>query len=300
MRRLLAVAISGMLAAALLTGCGGRPAGVDGDLTDDWSAPAAPKSFVPQVDVCHPTAEQISYLSSYHPVDCAGGHGAETVHVGSFTGPDAERTSPPPAGSPALRSAFGECDARAQRFVGGDWRGGQLSVVVVSPSPQGWTGGSRWYRCDLVQSASLEVWTVQTGVQWLKRTGSLRGALAKPSPLAYTCFNEASVGGGFQPVGCGQPHRYEYAGIWTSPDMPFEKIDLKGDSIHGRCRAVIARYVKVPASVDMRFRTGTAFRTPSEEAWGRGDRGIRCFLYSDNRELTRSLRGAGPGALPAR
>ncbi|MGW0430977.1 septum formation family protein [Micromonospora sp. NPDC003197] len=69
---------------------------------------------------------------------------------------------------------------------------------------------------------------------------------------------------------------------------------------HRSCRSVIARYVGVPDDGMMTYRSGTAYRTPSEEAWARGDRGIRCFLYSGDRVLNRSLKGGGVAALPIR
>ncbi|HEX8628628.1 MAG TPA: septum formation family protein, partial [Catenuloplanes sp.] len=202
MRRLLAVALSGTVAAALLTGCGGRPAGVDGDLTDDWSAPPAPTSLSPRAGSCHPTAEPTSYLVSYSPRDCASAHRSETLHVGSFTGAPANAASPPAAASPARRAAFRDCDARATRFVGADWRGGSLGVRVVTPSPPGWTGGSRWYRCDVFEKPPLDSPLGISGNDLsVERVGSLRNALAKPSPLAYQCFNQGP-GQTLAPVSC--------------------------------------------------------------------------------------------------
>jgi hypothetical protein len=48
----------------------------------------------------------------------------------------------------------------------------------------------------------------------------------------------------------------------------------------------------------MKYRTGTTFRPPSAEGWQRGDRGVRCFLWSSDKDLTRSLKQAGRSALP--
>ena len=44
---------------------------------------------------------------------------------------------------------------------------------------------------------------------------------------------------------------------------------------------------------------GPIFYPPSQREWEEGDRGVRCFLWSDDRKLTRSMRGAGPQGLPA-
>ena len=102
----------------------------------------------------------------YAPVDCAGPHRVETVHVGAF--PSA-RAAAPAGGSTELRGAFAECDTRATGYVGDDWRAGRLRLSVALPSAPGWAAGSRWYRCDL-----SEVDTVEAGATVVARTGSLR------------------------------------------------------------------------------------------------------------------------------
>lgn len=298
MRRWWAVATTGVLVAALLTGCGGPAAGTDGDLTDEWGSPPAPTSFTPQAGTCHRRSELTGSLATYAPVDCAKAHRVETVHVGTFTGASAGQPATPKPGNSALRSAFADCDARARQFVGGDWRGGRLSVRLVPPSPPGWMGGNRWYRCDLFQTTELEGSILLGGDPAIERIGSLRAALAKPGPLAETCSDYSKYGDRYHvPVPCGKPHRFEYAGTWTSPEKAYAMLERDVDGIHSRCRSVIARYVNVFAP-DL-LRLGTMYRVPSEEEWSHGDRGIRCFLYSANRQLTRSLKNAGPAALRA-
>jgi hypothetical protein len=294
------VAALGALISVLLAGCG-APAGADGDLIDDWHALPEAKPFIPEAGVCHLTSEPSSYLSSYAPVDCAKTHQSETVYVGTFTGVDADRQTPPTVGSPALRSVFAECDTKAQQFVGGDWRGARLAVQVVPPSPPGWAGGSRWYRCDIFEVDVLDGSTARKRPDnhGIERTGSLHDALKSPSPLGYGCFNEDQWGS-LQPVACDKPHRFEYAGIWTAPDLSYDAFAKDPARVHAECRSVIAGYVHVPDDGNMRYRTGTTFRPPSEEWWARGDRGVRCFLWSGDRSLTRSLKAAGATALPIR
>jgi hypothetical protein len=137
-------------------------------------------------------SEPTSYLTSYAPLDCEKPHRIETVHVGLFSGDQANRFSPPPLGSPTMRSAFADCDAKAKQFVGADWRGGRLSVRVVPPGPQGWAGGNRWYRCDMFELDALDGGTSRAhpNDHAIERTGSLRNVLTHPSPLAYGCFTE--------------------------------------------------------------------------------------------------------------
>jgi hypothetical protein len=285
MRRLLGGAALGMLLAVSVTGCGPK-AGATG------AAPSSPeaKPFVPEVDACHLVAEPVGYRSSYAPVDCAKTHRAETIHVGTFTGPDAARVTPPPAGSPELRAAFRVCDAEATKFVGADWRGGLMSVKVVTPGPQDWTAGSHWYRCDLYVLPSLDGGSARhhPDDQATERTGSLRGEFTRPSPLAYGCYNEDRYED-LQPVSCTKPHRIEYVGIWTAPDGTYAAADRDPKPVHGHCRDVIATAIKGAAKAKLP-QGGTMFRMPSPEAWERGDRGIRCFYWSDDRDMTRSLK----------
>ncbi|MEH1014475.1 septum formation family protein [Micromonospora sp. CPCC 206060] len=275
--------LGGLVLVAVLAGCA-PPAGTDGDLTDDWGAFAQPEPFVPQVGVCHKLREKNGYLTSYIPMECARPHQTETFHVGTFTGSSADRPTPPGPGSPALRTAFTDCDRQATRFVGADWRGGRLSVEVVPPSPANWAGGGRWYRCDLFVLASLETGSDRDlSTDW---AGSLRDALKQPSSLRYDCFTEDRWNG-LKPVDCTRPHRFEYVGIWTAP-FPTYEFDGNPARVHAQCRSVVADFVGT-----RNHRMGTSFRPPSEAGWERGDRGVRCLLWSDRKDQTRSLRGTG-------
>ncbi|HEY0700414.1 MAG TPA: septum formation family protein [Micromonospora sp.] len=283
----------GALMAVLLTGCG-APGGADGDLTDDWKGLPHAQAFVPQAGACHSANDTVGYLSAYVPIDCSTLHRAETVHVGTFTGADADRVTPPPAGSPAMLAAFADCDARTKQFVGADWRGARLSVRVLLPSPENWAGGGRWYRCDV-----FELGTSSDGLgdDAAQRTGSLRDALKGPSPLAYTCIDKDGWWY-LVAIGCDQPHRFEYVGVWTAPYPSNPDFKALAENTRRHCRSVIARYVGVPDDVLLEYRTGLAYRVPSKLAWAQGDRGIRCFLYSDRKILKRSLKGTGTKGLP--
>ncbi|GAB3158227.1 hypothetical protein GCM10027290_61010 [Micromonospora sonneratiae] len=300
MRRWPRAATYGVLISILLTGCG-TPAGTDGDLVDDWDLPSEAAQFTPQSGVCHSEANRTGYLSSYVPVDCGQQHKAETIHVGVFPAEYAELSSPPVTGSPALRAVFPDCDTRAQQFVGADWRGARLAVLVVPPSPQGWAGGSRWYRCDLFVRDVIEGGSAikHRNDNAVDHTGSLRGVLSQPSPLSYGCYNEDQWEI-LRPVPCDKPHRFEYVGIWSAPFSSIAEVGRDAERTHRKCRSAVAAYVKVPDDALLPYRTGTSYRTPTAEAWALGDRGVRCFMWSDKRVLTRSLKGAGPTGLPLR
>ncbi|HEX5597467.1 MAG TPA: septum formation family protein [Micromonosporaceae bacterium] len=296
MRRWLStVALCGV-AAMVLTGCG-NPAGVDGNLTDDWAAIGEPEQFIPAADTCHPRFNQVGYLSSYQPVDCDQEHEVETVHLGTFTGDAAGRTSLPAAGSPDRRAAWNECHTKANEILGADWRTARLSLALVLPSPAAWTGGARWFRCDLGEVKSLD------DQDTVSRTGSLKGALTGSSPLSYGCFNPKFSKGDeyvdeMVAIACNKPHHSEFVGIYTAPDTTYQAFSKDNDSIHRGCLGVVASYAKLPNNSDMKYRTGTIYYTPNEDEWKLGDRGVKCFLWRSDRKLTRSVKGAGSKTLP--
>jgi hypothetical protein len=286
-----------MAAVLALAGCG-APAGVDGDLADDWPALPAAKTFVPEAGVCHSTAQDVGYLSGYNPIDCTTSHRAETLHVGTLTGPDASRSTPPRSGSSGMRSARAECDQQVNKAVGADWRSGRLAMHVILPSSAAWAGGARWFRCDVAETESLDDDSLNT------RTGSLQGALKPGSPLAFGCFNPKLVKDDIeemQPVACTAKHHAEFVGIHQFADVPYADFNRSAQRAHKACRSLIATYVKVPDNSDMQYRAGTIIYYPrSEEEWQSGNRGVQCFLWLSDRTLTRSLKGAGNKGLPVR
>ncbi|MFJ6197594.1 septum formation family protein [Micromonospora sp. NPDC092111] len=290
-----AVAVSGVTALAL-AGCAAA-AGVDRNLTDDWPALAAPQGFVPTEGACHAGVQDVGYRSGWNPVDCAGSHRTETMHVGTLTGANAGPTAPPADGSPAMRAARAECDREVGRQVGGDWRAGRLGLTVVFPSPQGWTGGARWFRCDVSEIKSID----EPGVN--PRTGSLRGVLAGDTDVKLGCFNPKVARDDVQamvPVSCATRHHAEFVGVWQAPDVSYAEFTRAGNRVHQGCLGLIARYAGVPKDGDLKFRAGSIYYHPVEPEWRSGNRGVQCFLWLSDRALTRSLKGAGTRALPVR
>ncbi|GAA4571003.1 hypothetical protein GCM10023176_30850 [Micromonospora coerulea] len=294
MRRWWRTAVVVTTAALALAGCG-APAGVDRNLADDWPALGPAKGFVPVAGACHTTVPDVGYLSGYNPVDCTASHRSETLHVGTLTGPGAERGAPPRAGSTGARTARAECDKQVSKAVGADWRSGRLLVSVIFPSALAWTGGARWFRCDASEVASLDDSSL------IPRQSSLRGALAPGSPLAYGCFNPKLVKDDIdqmRPVACTAKHHAEFVGVWQAPDISYAEFGRTSLRAHKACRALIAKYVKVPNNSDLQYRAGTIIYHPFEEEWQNGNHGVQCFLWLDDRTSTRSLKGAGTKGLP--
>lgn len=284
----------------LVSGCG-LPSGVDGELADDWPAIAAPVPFVPTAGTCHAGDFQpVTQLSSYEPVDCAAEHRLETVHVGTFAA-TAARDAPPTAGSAESRAAYTACDGRAREFVGDEWRAGRLWLGLSTPSASAWSGGARWYRCDLVELSAVE----DTGRQ-VTRRGSLKGALvAADSPLRLTCFNVTLARTGrvdtMPAVDCAKPHNSEFAGVWSAPARLAHPVrDRDWLPFYDGCYQRVAAYAGVPNDRDLRSRTGVVTVPAGANDWKSGDRGVRCYLWADKGRFTRSLKGAGPAGLPVR
>ncbi|NLU77349.1 septum formation family protein [Micromonospora sp. HNM0581] len=282
--------------AALLAGCG-PPGGLDGDLVDDWAVLPPPGPFTPVAGICHEADfAEVVPLGAYAPVDCATPHRTETVYVGGFP---AEQDDPPSTGSSELRTAFVECDNRANVHVGDNWRVGRLRLAVAVPSEPGWAAGSRWYRCDL-----MEVNTVEAGARVVLRTGSLRDSLRTASPLRLGCQQTRADGSGvvqaLVPVACTERHNAEFAGVWPAPDRQYPTRSTQWAALYAGCRSVLARFAGVPDDDDLIFRADVVVRPPSAGRWRVGDRGVRCYLWLSDRRVTGTLKGAGPTALPVR
>jgi hypothetical protein len=295
MRRLSVAAAACAAAALLLAGCS-KPVGVDGNIGDDWAAPAEPASFTPDAGVCHPNGfSETAYRTAYRPVSCDEEHQTETAYVGSFTGAGTERTSPPRAGSPELRAAFAECDRRTRDYLGNDWRRGRLWLGVTLPSTPAWEGGARWYRCEVSELDDVENYG-----DTVPRTGSLKGALARPSALSLGCYNYVSTRGDerFTAVACTKAHNAEFVGVHMAPVMPYPVKDADWDRFHTACRKLVARFANVPDDGNLKYRTGTVLVPNGDVEWTNGNRGIRCYAWLSDTKLTRTLRGVGTKGLP--
>ncbi|HEX5741732.1 MAG TPA: septum formation family protein [Pilimelia sp.] len=296
--RLLAGALTTL---ALLGGCtAARPPGVDGALLDDWPALPAPTALTPAAGSCHLDFAEAGPRGGYAPVPCERPHKSETVHVGTFTGAAAAAAAPPARTSPARHAAYAACDAQATRFLGRNFRYGRLWLGVTVPSGPGWTGGARWYRCELGEVADVENFG-----PLVSRTGSLRQVLTRPTKLDLTCYQVSASAAGaitaMAPVGCRNVHNSEFVGYFLAPaGTAYPASGADWERLHTGCRPVVAGYVKVPNNADLRYRTGTVAVPHTEEDWAGGNRGVRCYLYVNDGRFTSSLRNAGVRGLPER
>jgi hypothetical protein len=287
LRRWLAASVA-VVAVVSAAGCTASRGG--GDVTDGWPMITAAHPFKPAAGTCHETLEATGSVDTYQPVDCKELHVSETFHIGTAQNAPVA----PSAGSAPARQAYAECAAKAVDYLGGPWRGARIAVHLIWPSRKGWSGGTRWFRCDVTE-------TDLDGQDDASRTGSLAGALAGDSPLKLGCFNpkvaEDAVNT-MTPVACTAKHKAEYVGLWTAPDIPYAEQSKDRTRTAAGCRSVIAKYADLPDDADMQYRSGWISYNPSRAEWQLGERRVRCFLWFSDRTLTRSLKGAGPSVFP--
>ena len=101
-------------------------------------------------------------------------------------------------------------------------------------------------------------------------------------------------------VACTKAHAAEFAGLWTAPDIAYAEQIRGSRPQRGRCRTAIATFTGVPDDDNVQYRSGWISFNPTRTEWQQGERRVRCFLWFRGGELTRSLAGAGPSALPVR
>jgi hypothetical protein len=296
--RATAAATVGLAVVALLLGACSNPAGVDGNLVNDWKAMPEAVIPTPPAEACYnqTTDDPGSVTKWPAPVDCATTHTVETAYVGTFAGEEAERSSPPSSGSAGRRAAYEKCAAEAKTYLGEDWRTGRLDLFVVLPIALHWQGGARWYRCDLMEYKDLDDYQV------VLRTASLKGALAGDRPVGLGCItvtvNASNQIDRMTPAACDSAHNGEFAGVFELPDGPYptDRTAASKARLDG-CGKVVATYAALPSDASLQDRIGWIATPFNEVEWGLGNRGVRCYAHSAD-PLNRTIKGAGPSALP--
>jgi len=279
--RVLAVAA----AVAACAACG-NPAGVDGDLTDDWHAMPEPHIVVPVVGTCYISADFDLASTPTQKAPCDERHSTETVYVGQF----ADRTTPPPENGLDEQRAFAECGKAASAYVGADWHNGPLRLLFDTPAGLEWDVGRRYYRCDLFE--------ISSGMgHAAARTGSLKGALTGDRPLATGCANlvsEDELKRTFDDLSrtdCTEAHRVEFTGFLIEPDSPYPPERDRTLDLH--CQAKVADFLGITAAA-LRERPDVSWIAwPTDEgSWKLGDRAVYCYAIT-RRPVQRSLHDLG-------
>lgn len=274
-RRLLAV----LVATLALAGCGGLPPGVDGNLTNNWSAMPLPKVAVPVAGVCYPGRYVHVWVGDFTTVDCANMHQVETVFVGTFTGADAQRSAAPATDSPALPAVYTQCQKGADDYLGGDWHTADVWLGLVVPSNAAWQAGARWFRCDMIHRSDPFATSIVDH-------GSLRGDLAGARSAAYGCLSTTEDKDrtitAAKPVDCAMPHQAEFAGVYTAPDVPYPSDGTTRDTMLERgCQGVVATFLGLQnVSQWTSSAVGWWGLGWDQDQWKLGDRGTQCFAYA--------------------
>jgi hypothetical protein len=276
-----AATLTGALVLAV-AGCAARPEGVDGDLTDGWRPLPAAQQFRPAAGTCHAELAESGAADRYAPIPCTGPHLAETVAVADLAG--AAALAAPQDGLPA---AYTECARRTTAFLGADWRTGWLLMQPVLPSRNAWSGGARWFRCDVAE-------TSPTDGKLVDRATSVKAGLRPGAPLRMACADPKVDGvqvTEMRPVACAGRHRAEFAGLYQSKRA--RPADVTDAEMEKGCGSAIARFTGIPDDGNVQYRVGWLGFPPDDAAWRLGDRAIRCFLWLNGEPMTGSYRDAG-------
>ncbi|WP_433085422.1 septum formation family protein [Dactylosporangium sp. CA-052675] len=293
-----------LLAAVLATAACGAPAGADGDLVNGWAMLPAARYVAPAAGQCLAAGpfsafEQPS-AAVLAGIDCAEQHSVEVVATGTVAA-----DTLPAWDSDPVRAAYAACDRAASDYAGGDWHTGRLLPFLSLPSGPAWAGGVRTWVCGLAEAAD-DLFAPKP------RTGSLRGGLKDPRPLALSC---AALDGGdltpdgfyrsvdaVTPVSCTDPHDTEFVGVWAAPAGAFPAdAQALNATVSKACFAEVASFLGLSAlQLYQRKDVYTFWDGLTRSQWQLGDRTAHCFLnVSTAKILHSSLKGLGTDPLPA-
>lgn len=281
------------VAALALAGCS-MPAGVDGNLVDDWSSMPRATQDIPAVGDCY--ISSFSDLLDNAPLPCTESHMVEVAYVGTFTGTTAARLTPPPPGSATLQSTYTACQKPIKTYLGADWHAGLVEADLMVPDTNGWSGGARWYACTVNAVYSLDDELTPT-----TSIASLKGALAPGSPHRITCVRwtdhrsaKPEYVDNITLTTCSHWFNGEYAGSFTTPIETWPSSESKRESIaQDGCEGVVAKYLGFSDNTDESYYVGWLSFNFDKDRWDLGDRTVRCFTYTSRGDgrFTASVKG---------
>jgi hypothetical protein len=273
-----------VVALSAVAGCQkDTPAGVAAEGPASASASAATG---PQAGACYDTAlaPRSMWADGTKPVACTETHRAETYHAGTVDAPGSAPQVQP--GSQQIIDLFATCEAKAKEFLGADWHVGRIELQLTLPRPDDWTAGVRSYSCE---AAEIDQPGDPTAV---RRTASLRGALASPAALAMGCFKMRNPPdwAPMVPAPCDQPHDAEYVGAFTGKQPLPQGDEASSEFGLDQCDAAVAKYVGSP-----NYRRMVAgYIGWGKAAWDTGRLTARCFaVVEEGRQFTASVKGIG-------
>lgn len=229
-----------------------------------------------------------------HDVPCTGPHTVELFAVGQVddelirAARDAEGDRAERATLAMYTQARRACLAGADRFLGGSWHGGRLTVLAnwIKPAKDG------FYGCAVAATLDPGAGTFATS------PATLRGAMAggAAAPMAIACVRQD--GTVLRYVGCATRHDGEYVGSYTltPPDAPFHDASVRAAAESG-CTRVALDYLGLrPDAVRRDLRPGYVGPVTAE-AWVGSDQTFACYAMAAV-PVRGSLRGLGNAPLP--
>lgn len=212
--------------------------------------------------------------------------GAFPAQVPGSTGPD----------QPSTATALMGCEQPASDYLGGDWHGALVGLLLIVPGRTDWPRGSHWYACALAPGQAQGV--VATS------TGSMRDGLRGDRPWLFSCLTQAPgspAGSYVDPVDCDQPHYLEYVGTYRAPAGDWPGGATLSQLGNDGCLEVLARYLGfASASANTNSHVAVTHTPPSRDQWTYGLRDFRCLAESwpEGQQLVgsmRSIRNKAPG-----
>src|SRR5262245_25990797 len=222
------------------------------------------------------------------PVPCGAPHTAEIVSVGQV---DAKlvRTAQHAKGRDAQLNAFvmatsarATCVDKAGSYVGGAWRGAQLSVYpdFLAPAKNG------FFACVVAQVAD------PGGTRVVTRTASLAGALSGNggTSLGIDCVTDAD---GLQFVPCGKAHTSEFVGLYTvtPPGAPYNGSAIK-NAVSAGCAQLVDSFLGLGANQTRSDLRVSEVGPDSANLWVGSDQTFACYA-SATTPWVGSVKGLG-------
>lgn len=225
---------------------------------------------------------------------CSGPHTVELFRVGQVDD-DLIRSARGAEGDRAARAkvamyaqARRACLDGADRFLGGSWHGGRLTVLAnwIRPAADG------FYGCAVAATLDPGAATFATS------TATLRGTMAggEHAALAIGCVR--ARGDALRYVDCATVHDGEYVGGYTltPPGAPFDAASVRKAAESG-CTRVALDYLGLRADSVRRDLRPAYVGPVSAEAWIGSDQTFACYAMAAV-PVRGSVRGLGTGALP--
>ncbi|WP_412540771.1 septum formation family protein [Longispora sp. K20-0274] len=223
-------------------------------------------------------------------VDCTAEHELETFFVDDVDATTDRNT--------AIINTYQLCERQADQLLGAPRRTGRIEVnyYLTEKSTDGHV--TRRVACTLAEAKNY------SRHEHVRRTGSLRGALTQPGPLAIGCV-QVAYGPEGTPIdvdylpNCDGPHGGEFTGLqrFDPAALPTTAAEYKTVAVQMCEKSVIAYlgWSDSRSSTDV----NPLFLGPGVDALTRGADMVRCLVVANNgKHFTGVVKGIGDKPVP--